>query len=65
MKNQFRLIQNSTEIFLQETSAFITESNVMHYATFQRHTGYFGCLVISRLLLFTLCHLNLEVDTVI
>lgn len=50
------------EIFLQET-AFTTKSNDMHYGTFQSHTGHFGYLAISRLLLFTLCHLNLEVDS--
>lgn len=54
------------EIFLQETAAFTTKSNDMHYRTFQSHTGHFGYLAISRLLsllLFTLCHLNLEVDS--
>lgn len=65
MKNQFRLIRKATEIFLQETAALITESNVTLDATFQSHTGQFGYLVISRLVLSTLCHLNLEVDRVI
>lgn len=51
------------EIFLQETAAFTTKSNEMHYGTFQSHTSHFGYLIISRLLLFTLGHLNLEADS--
>lgn len=50
------------QVFLQETAAFTTKSNDMHSRTFQSHTGHSEHLVISRLLLFTLCHLNLEVD---
>lgn len=53
------------QVFLQETAAVITKSNYMHYGTFQSHTGHFEYLVISRSLLFSLCHLNLEADRVV
>lgn len=50
-----------SQIFLQETAVFTTKSNDMHYRTSQSHIGHFGYVVISRLLLFILCHLNLVV----
>lgn len=34
MKNLFRLIQDATGYFLYKTAACVTETYIMHYATF-------------------------------